>query len=56
MKMQLFPAATVLLTQYNKNKLNKDITAILDGYSTLKYDKIVIRKLDETTNYGTIFN
>lgn len=35
---------------------NKDITAILDGYSTLKYDKIVITKLDETTNYGTIFN
>lgn len=35
---------------------NKDIKIILDGYSTLNYDKIIITKLDETTNYGTIYN
>lgn len=35
---------------------NKDIKTILDGYSTLDYDKIIITKLDETTNYGTLYN
>lgn len=35
---------------------NRDINTILDGYSELSYDKIIITKLDETTVYGGIFN
>ncbi|NKF06959.1 flagellar biosynthesis protein FlhF [Clostridium gasigenes] len=35
---------------------NRDIDTILSGYEELKYDKIIITKLDETTVYGGIFN
>lgn len=35
---------------------NRDIDMILNGYSELNYDKIIITKLDETTVYGGIFN
>ena len=35
---------------------NRDIDTILDGYSELNYDKVIITKLDETTVYGGIFN
>lgn len=35
---------------------NRDINTILNGYSELNYDKVIITKLDETTVYGGIFN
>lgn len=35
---------------------NKDIRCILQGYSELKYDNIIITKLDETTVYGSVYN
>ena len=35
---------------------NRDIDTILNGYEELKYNKIIITKLDETTVYGGIFN
>ncbi|MCI5726302.1 MAG: flagellar biosynthesis protein FlhF [Clostridium sp.] len=35
---------------------NKDIKTILDGYSDLNYDNVIITKLDETTTYGSLFN
>ena len=35
---------------------NKDIKSILDGYRDLKYDQIIITKLDETTTYGSLYN
>lgn len=35
---------------------NKDIRTILDGYSDLGYDSVIITKLDETTVYGSIYN
>ncbi|MGL6186206.1 MAG: flagellar biosynthesis protein FlhF [Clostridium chrysemydis] len=35
---------------------NKDIKAIVDGYNTLSYDKIIVTKLDETSSYGSIYN
>ena len=35
---------------------NKDIKTILDGYSDLNYDNVIITKLDETTAYGSIYN
>lgn len=35
---------------------NRDIDTILNGYEELRYDKIIITKLDETTVYGGIFN
>ena len=35
---------------------NKDIKNILNGYSDLGYDSIIITKLDETTVYGSIYN
>lgn len=35
---------------------NKDIKSILEGYSELKYDSVIITKLDETTVYGSLYN
>lgn len=35
---------------------NSDIEAILEGYSILNYNGIIITKLDETTTYGSILN
>lgn len=35
---------------------NKDIMSILNGYSELDYDSIIITKLDETTIYGSLYN
>lgn len=35
---------------------NKDIKSILEGYSELEYESIIITKLDETTVYGSIYN
>ncbi|MBE6062737.1 MAG: flagellar biosynthesis protein FlhF [Clostridium butyricum] len=35
---------------------NKDIKTILNGYSDLGYDSVIITKLDETTVYGSIYN
>ena len=35
---------------------NRDIKTILKGYEELKYDNIIITKLDETTVYGSLYN
>ena len=35
---------------------NSDIKSILKGYAELKYDNIIITKLDETTVYGSLYN
>lgn len=35
---------------------NKDIQSIIEGYKVLKYNNIIITKLDETTTYGSIVN
>ncbi|MDO5517760.1 MAG: flagellar biosynthesis protein FlhF [Clostridium sp.] len=35
---------------------NKDIKNILNGYSDLGYDSVIVTKLDETTVYGSIYN
>lgn len=35
---------------------NKDLQVILDGYSDLDYEDIIITKLDETSVYGSIYN
>lgn len=35
---------------------NKDVLAIIEGYSILNYNRVIITKLDETTVYGSILN
>lgn len=35
---------------------NSDIKSILKGYAELKYDNIIITKLDETSVYGSLYN
>lgn len=35
---------------------DKDIEAIVNGYSKLNYKSLIITKLDETTTYGSIIN
>lgn len=35
---------------------NKDIDSIVQGYSVLGYNNIIITKLDETSTYGSILN
>lgn len=35
---------------------NKDVDTIVEGYSSLNYDSIIITKLDETSTYGGILN
>lgn len=35
---------------------NKDILAIIDGYSVLNFNNIIVTKLDETTVYGSLLN
>jgi len=35
---------------------NRDIDTILNGYSELNYEKLIITKLDETSTYGSIYN
>ena len=35
---------------------NRDIKTILNGYSELNYDNVIITKLDETTVYGSLYN
>lgn len=35
---------------------NRDIKAIIDGYSVLNFNNVIITKLDETTVYGSILN
>lgn len=35
---------------------NRDIDAIINGYSQLNYNDIIITKLDETCTYGSILN
>lgn len=35
---------------------NRDMITILNGYSELCYEKLVITKLDETSSYGGIYN
>ncbi|WP_139904199.1 flagellar biosynthesis protein FlhF [Clostridium thermarum] len=34
----------------------KDVDSIIEGFSILNYDNIIITKLDETTTYGSIIN
>ena len=34
---------------------NKDIPIIVNGYKKLEYDKLIVTKLDETLNYGSIY-
>ena len=35
---------------------NSDIKSILKGYAELKYDNVIITKLDETSVYGSLYN
>lgn len=35
---------------------NSDIKSIVDGFSILNYNNVIITKLDETTTYGSILN
>lgn len=35
---------------------NSDIKSILEGYSKLEYDNVIITKLDETNVYGALYN
>lgn len=35
---------------------NKDIKIITEGYKELKYDNVIITKIDETATYGSIYN
>lgn len=35
---------------------NKDIDSIVEGYKQLKYNNVIITKLDETQSYGSIIN
>jgi flagellar biosynthesis protein FlhF len=35
---------------------NRDIQTIINGYSEIGYEKIIITKLDETSSYGCIYN
>jgi flagellar biosynthesis protein FlhF len=35
---------------------NKDINSIVEGYKQLKYNNVLITKLDETQSYGSIIN
>lgn len=35
---------------------NRDIKYIIDGYQILKYNSIIVTKLDETSTYGSILN
>lgn len=35
---------------------NKDIDSIVEGYKQLKYNNVLITKLDETQSYGSIIN
>lgn len=35
---------------------NKDIYSIVEGYKQLKYNNVIITKLDETQSYGSIIN
>lgn len=35
---------------------NKDIEVIVNGYKLLKYNSIIVTKLDETSTYGSILN
>ncbi|MDD3223479.1 MAG: flagellar biosynthesis protein FlhF [Clostridium sp.] len=35
---------------------NRDIKSIVEGYSILNYNSVIITKLDETTTYGSILN
>lgn len=35
---------------------NKDIKTIVNGYSDLGFDNIIVTKLDETTSYGALYN
>lgn len=35
---------------------NRDIKSILEGYSKLEYNNVIITKLDETMTYGCIYN
>ena len=35
---------------------NRDIQTIINGYSEIGYEKMIITKLDETSSYGCIYN
>ena len=35
---------------------NRDIETIIEGYKVLKYNNIIITKLDETSSYGSLLN
>lgn len=35
---------------------NRDIQTIINGYSEIGYEKLIITKLDETSSYGCIYN
>lgn len=35
---------------------NRDINSIVEGYKQLKYNNVIITKLDETQSYGSIIN
>lgn len=35
---------------------NNDIVSIVEGYKVLKYNNVIITKLDETSTYGSILN
>lgn len=35
---------------------NKDIKTIVNGYSDLNFDNVIVTKLDETTTYGSLYN
>lgn len=47
------PAINLVISSTTKNK---DLKSIIDGYSELKYNNIIITKVDETNTYGFIYN
>lgn len=47
------PSINLVISSTTKNK---DLKSIIDGYSELKYNYIIITKVDETNTYGCIYN
>lgn len=47
------PSINLVVSSTTKNK---DLKSIIDGYSELKYNYIIITKVDETNTYGCIYN
>lgn len=51
---KIVPDCTILVISGTTK--NRDIDTILNGYSELNYEKLIITKLDETSTYGSIYN